>query len=349
MRAGDLLRQLDQRLLPRLATVLTRLGQGSARTPLLGWVAVLSCAAVLATAVFATGGGPLSDRTVGEVTRVGVADGDSIPGYERTAAADLAALTGATALAEGTYALVSLSAYLTPQSLAAVVGDVGVAVVFGRVPLPDRQTEIVRIPAQRLPEDVTAGMAALAQRKDREAADYRSRAAALGGGGPQERELRQLYVSGAQVAAAEASAYRSGCACVYALVVRAEPAVLRGVAARPGVRVVDPAPEVRRLERTVFTPPLPEQRDVARPPVDRDPAPEPLPGAVSGSPTPSPTLSWSPSAPDPAPENRTPAVPDVTDSSPSSAGSPPTSPSAPPAPPATSADAVLAGEPDPTP
>ena len=196
MRAGDLLRQLDQRLLPRLATAVTRLDHRSARTPLLGWVAVLSCAAVLFTAVLATDGPPVPDRTVGEVTRVGVADGDSIPGYQRTAAADLAALAGGASLGEGTYALVSLTEYLTPQSLATVVGDVGVAVVFGRVPLPDRQTEIVRISAQRLPEDVTAGMAELADRKEREAAEYRSRAARLGGGGPQERELRQLYEVG---------------------------------------------------------------------------------------------------------------------------------------------------------
>ncbi|GAB3862199.1 hypothetical protein GCM10029963_67950 [Micromonospora andamanensis] len=339
MRAGDLLRKLDQRLLPRLAATVTRLGHGPSRTPLLGWVAMLSCATVLATAVLATGGPPVPDRTVGEVTRVGVVEGDSIPRYEAAAAADLAALAGRS-LGDGTYALVSLNEYLTPARLAAVVGDVGVAVVFGRVPLPERQTEIVRIPAQRVPEDVTAGMVKLAERKEREAADYRARATALGGGGPEERELRGLYLSGAQVAAAEAAAYRSECACLYALVVRAEPTKLRGVAARSGVRVVDPAPEVQRLERTVFTPPLPEQRDVVRPPVDRTatPAPtvSPTAAATAGPPTPAPTVA-----------DRSP-VPEVTDSSPSPA---------PPSPalststwtPSTSADMVEDDDPEPTP
>ncbi|MFG2061332.1 hypothetical protein ACGFIK_07905 [Micromonospora sp. NPDC048871] len=334
MRAGDLLRQLDQRLLPRLAAMLRRLDQGPARNSLLSWVAVLSCGAVLFTAVFATGGPPLSDRTVGEVTRVGIADGDSIPSYERTAAADLAGLARRTPLADGTYALVSLSEYVTPQSLATVVGDVGVSVVFGRVPLPDRQTEIVRIPAQRLPEDVTAGMADLAERKEREAADYRSRAAALGGGGPQERELRQLYVSGARLAEREAAAYRESCACVYAVVVRAKPSVLRGVATRPGVRVVDPAPEVRRLERTVFTPPLPEQRDVARPPVDRE---------LLSSPTPNPKYplpSWTP-----VPEEA-PVTPEVTDSSPSPTPSRTPPVYAPPSATPTSTDSFREGETD---
>ncbi|MEG3636868.1 hypothetical protein [Micromonospora palythoicola] len=351
MRAGDLLRKLDQRLLPRLAATVTRLGNGPGRTPLLGWVAMLSCTAVLATAVLATGGPPVPDRTVGEVTRVGVVEGDSIPRYEATAAADLAALAGS--LGDGTYALVSLTEYLTPDRLAAVVGDVGVAMVFGRVPLPQRQTEIVRIPAQRVPEDVTAGMIKLAERKEREAADYRARATALGGGGPTERELRGLYLSGAQVAAAEAAAFRAGCACLYALVVRAEPAKLRGVAARSGVRVVDPAPEVRRLERTVFTPPLPEQRDVVRPPVDKTATPEPTASATpvatptgvtttGGPPVPVPTVA------EPTVADRSPAPPRVTDSSPSPS-SPPPAPRASAGTPSTSADTADTGDPEPTP
>ena len=45
-----------------------------------------------------------------------------------------------------------LTEYLPPQRLAAVLGDVGVSTVFGRVPLPGRQTEIVKIPALRVPD-----------------------------------------------------------------------------------------------------------------------------------------------------------------------------------------------------
>ena len=311
MRAGDLLRQLDQRLLRRLAGAATRLGAGRARHRVLTSAALVSCAAVLLTAVWAGGDRPTGDRTVGEVTRVGVAEGDSIPGYVRAAAADLAALpTAAPGSGDGTYALVSLSSYLTPQRAAAVLGDVPVATVFGRVPLADRQTEIVRIPAQRLPDDLVAQMADLAARKDREAADHRARAAALTGGGHQERELRQVYASGAEVAEAEAEAYRSGCACVYAAVVRAGPVALRGVAARSGVRAVDPAPEVSRLDRTVFTPPLPEQREVVRPPADGGLSPEPAsvsrdrgsPGASTPSPTVGETSEPAPAVTDPSRE-----------------------------------------------
>ncbi|MFG3704328.1 hypothetical protein ACGF7U_06275 [Micromonospora sp. NPDC047670] len=309
MRAGDLLRRWDERLPPRLAGTVTRLGDGPSRPRVLTTAALLSCAAVLLAAGWAADDRPTGDRTVGEVTRVGVADGDSIPGYVRAAAVDLAALRPAAPAGDGTYALVSLSSYLTPQRAAAVFGDVPLAAVFGRVPLADRQTEIVRIPAQRVPDDVVAGMAELAARKDGEAADYRARAAALAGGGQADRELRRVYDSGAEVAAAEAAAYRTGCACLYAAVVRAEPVALRGVAARPEVRAVDPAPEVSRLDRTVFTPPLPEQREVAHPPADAGLAPEPTAGGpdhgTPGAATPAPTVG----------ETSEPA-PQVTDSSP---------------------------------
>ena len=275
MRAGNLLRQLDQRLLPPLTRAVTRLGDRSARSGVLSWAAVLSAAAVLGTAVWAVDDTPVGDRTVGEVTRVGVDRRRFRPRLPavRRRRPGRAARVRRRPPGDGTYALVTLAAYLPPQRLATVLGDVGVSTVFGRVPLPGRQTEIVKIPALRVPDDVVAGMDQVAARKDVEAADYRALAATVDGDGPDERELRERYASGAEVAAAEAAAYRTGCACVYAAVVRATPGALRGVAARPDVRAVDPAPEVYRLDRTVFTPPLPEQRDVVRPPADIGPSP----------------------------------------------------------------------------
>jgi hypothetical protein len=45
---------------------------------------------------------------------------------------------------------------------------------------------------------------------------------------------------------------------------------------RAGIRVVDPAPEIRRLDRTVFLPLLPEQATVVAPPPDRSLPTEPL-------------------------------------------------------------------------
>ncbi|MGN9890919.1 hypothetical protein [Micromonospora sp. L31] len=273
---------------------------GRARPRWLTSAALAAVGAVLLTAGWAGGREePVGDRTVGEVTRVGVRPGDRIPEYVRAAAAELAALPPSGS-PSGTYALVSFTGYLAPAQVPGVLADAPVSEVVTRVPLPDRQTEVVRLAAQLLPQDVVAGMTTVAERKDREAADQRARAA-----GTADGELRRVYATGAEVAAREARAYRAGCACVYAAVVRADPAVLRTLAGRPGVRAVDPAPELRRLDRAVVLPPLPEQRDVVRPPADtaldfpsvgvsseqaRDVI-DPSPGGSAGSraPTPPPT------------------------------------------------------------
>ncbi|MFI5832906.1 hypothetical protein ACIA5A_04420 [Micromonospora sp. NPDC051300] len=231
------------------------------RGPLLSWLALGCALVVLLVAMAQRRDEPVGDRTVGEVTRVGVVDGASVPAYLGAAADELARLD-----APDGWALVSFGDYLTPARVATTLAGAPVSAVVARVPLPGRQTEIVRIAALRLPDDVVGGMAEVAGRKDREAADYRARAAAPAAAA--DAGLRRRYDTDAAVAAREAAGYRSGCACVYAAVVRGAPAVLRALAARAGVRAVDPAPEVTRLDRTVFTPPLPEQRDVARPPAD---------------------------------------------------------------------------------
>ncbi|MGY0002766.1 hypothetical protein [Micromonospora sp. I033] len=236
------------------------------RSGALTWLALACALVVLVVAVAQRRDEPVGDRTVGEVTRVGVADGDAIPAYLGATAAELARSD-----APGAYALVSFDAYLTPAQVATALGGAPVSAVVARVPVPGRQTEIVRIAALRLPDDVVAGMAEVAVRKDREAADYRARSAAPAA--TADPGLRRVYDTGAALAAREAASYRAACACVYAAVVRDAPDALRALAARPGVRAVDPAPEVTRLDRAVFTPPLPEQRDVARPPADTGLAP----------------------------------------------------------------------------
>jgi hypothetical protein len=325
VRAGELLRRLDSRLLPPLARGLARLGQGQLRPRVLTVAAMVSATAVLVTAVWAADRAPVGDPTVGDVVRVGVIEGQSIPGYVRSSRGKLDALLAAPASGPApgeTYALVTFSAYLAPGRLPPVLAGLSVSEVFGRVPLPHTQTQIVHIPAFRIPGDVTAGMAEVAARKQAETRDYQARSAALTGGGVEERELRQLYDSGARVALAEATAYRSHCSCVYAAVVRATPALLDQVAGRPEVRAVDPAPEVRRLERAVFLPPLPEQQDVVRPPVDTglSEVPPPIPSAPTtatppartappaspGEPTPSAPPTSGPPSPQPSSAGTTP-------------------------------------------
>lgn len=268
MRPVELLRRIDGRVVPPLAAALHRLrrGAGRLRTPLI--VGAAGGAVLLVVAVWGGQRSPLGDDTVGEVARVGVGQGQSIPGYVETSHRELAALAAATPPASAAYALVTLSAYLAPDRVAPIVAGVAVSAVYARVPLPDTQTEIVRIDAFRVPEDVRAGMDLVALRKDDETQDYLELSAKLTGDDERERRLRTVYDSGARVAASEAEAYRRHCSCVYAIVVRATPAALVRVAERAGVRVLDAAPEVRRLDRAVFLPPLPEQSEAVRPPDD---------------------------------------------------------------------------------
>jgi hypothetical protein len=194
-----------------------------------------------------------------DAVRVGLAPGGSIPGYVESSRRELAAYTGG-----DSYALVSFDAYLPADRLASLLAGVDPAEVLIRVPLPDAQTEIVRLQVRRLPTDVYEGMDTVATRKEDEIAEYRRLMATVGDPASQES-----YAEGARVAAAEVDALRHRVACTYAAVVRGSRVALTTLAGRAGVRAVDPAPEVRDPARSVFLPPLPEQSDVARPPAGR--------------------------------------------------------------------------------
>ena len=266
----------------------------------------------------------------GDVVRVGVVQGQSVPGYLDATRDELDALTDPSAPVAGeTWALVSLEHYVAAGLLADLFPDTAVAQVYARVPLATAHTSVVRIPVYRLPADVLTGMLDTALERDREQAEYEQLARRLTGDDENQRRARRAYAAAAGTAAAEASAYRSGCSCVFAAVVRAAPAALRGVADRPGVRAVDPAPEVRQLDRTEFRPPLPEQNGTVPAEPPRSPA---VPTGSEGiAPRPSAPIMSSAGAPvtsassigavratppsTPAPEERA-AVPSASDAIP---------------------------------
>jgi hypothetical protein len=231
-----------------MSAVVSRLGRGARRLGPLGLSALVLVVSVAGVAAWRLSGRPAPGGGTGfSVVRVGVEPGGSIPAYADAARARLGALSEA----PDSYALVSFRDYREPAGLAPVLAGVATAAVYVRVPLAGQQPQIVRIPANRLPQDVTAGMDEVARRKDQEAAGYADDSVG--------RSLREL-------ARAEAAAYRQHCPCVYAAVVRGNRAALATLAQRDTVRVVDPAPDVTRLDRAVWLPPLPEQSDQARPP-----------------------------------------------------------------------------------
>ncbi|MFB9239628.1 hypothetical protein ACFFWC_29550 [Plantactinospora siamensis] len=326
MRPGELLRRLDRRVLPALVRMVGDLGQGRSGPRVVTGSALLSVVAVLLTAVLVVGRPASAPPMAAGPPRIGVSQGESVPGYVETSRARLSGLLDPASATVETYALVTLAGYVAPDRLAPALGGSGVAAVFGRVPLPGVPTAPVRIPARRIPADVYAGMIEVARVRAAVAGDYRRQAAAVLGDGAAERSLRQRLRGQAEAAAAEAAAYRSGCGCLYAAVVRATPVALERVAARPEVRAVDPAPAVSRPEDAVFTPPLPEQRGLvtATDPMSIPPT-DPVSGgasppAGSGSAVPAPAAS-APVVPVPA--GSPPVVsPPVVSRSPEDAGSP---------------------------
>jgi len=299
------LRTLDERVVPRLARGLRRVAgadPAAAAGPAPGrdrrgrWLTTLAVLVVLGvavTSVLAAGREPAVDETTGDVVRVGPVEGDRVDAYTAAAAAELAGLDPGTEA----YALVQLAAYATPAGLDRYAGGVQVAMAYARVPIPQTQTEIVPLPVATLAEDVPAAMTRTARRKEREARDFTRTAAGLSGDDERERGLRAFYLQSAELSRTEAAAYSRHCACVYALVVVGTPDRLRAIAGLPGVRVVDPAPEVRRLDRTVFLPLLPEQTTVVAP----------LPDAALPGPAPLPEATLPGSAPASAPPSGTPS------------------------------------------
>ena len=193
MRAGNLLRQLDQRLLPPLTRAVTRLGERSARSGVLTWAAVLSC------------GGGAGHRGLGRRRHSGRRPdgrrGDPgrcgrrrlrprLPAVRRRRpgrAARVGAVRRGRDLRAG-------HARRVPAAAAAGDGARrrrGLRPCSGGCRCPAGRPRSSRSPRCGCRTTWWPGWTEVAARKDGEAADYRARAAAVDGDGPDERELRE--------------------------------------------------------------------------------------------------------------------------------------------------------------
>lgn len=256
-----ILTRMDEAVVSRLGRGLARVRAGRGRGGLaVGLLAVTGLA--VAAVLVRPDPPPLSGTSP---IWVGVRQGDQVPTYLELSGARLAALA-ADDPDRVVYALVSFARYLTPTEVAAAVAaapGVSSVTAHGRVPLPDRQTELVSLTAIRLPDDLLTSMAEVADRKEEDAAHYAALVEAQPPGA-----LREIYRSNVEIAQAEAQAYRQGCACVFGLVVRGNAAALTGLVRVGDVRAVDPAVQVTDPRQAVFAPLLPEHVDRVTPPAD---------------------------------------------------------------------------------
>lgn len=314
------LRRLDGRVLPWLSGGRLRVGRHRQRRPYLTGLGLSLLTVALVATAWAVRDRP-PDQV--ETVRVGVLEGQSVPGYVKASKQALDRLRGSRATAgKPVYALVSLTAYLGPDRLPPVLAGVRVHRVYARVPLATVATQVTTIDASRLPADVDAGMARLAADRLRIAQDFTGLAAQQTGTDQTAVRQRAQYQAEAQGFQAEALAYQQHCSCVFGAVVRATPAALAQLAGRPAIRAVDPAPQVTSLAHALFSPPLPEQTGTAGPPDDSALAPSP---SVPPSASPSPSLP--PGTPAPS-DSGTPAPPsDQPTPSQSPTGTPTTPPS----------------------
>jgi hypothetical protein len=258
-----MLHRVDQRVLPPIGRALGRLSRGARRLRVVMVTAsVLSVAIVLLTVYAATRSPSTPERGAARQVRIGVTAGDSIPAYIRTAQAHLHSQVEVQA-STGIFALVSFSGYVGPDDVAALVAGAQLVHVFTHVPLTGKTTEIFDFPAHRPPADITNAMYSQARTKAQAASNNTDIAAATPTDTDEGRRLRADLSAAAAIDTAEANAYGALCECVYATVVFATPAQLAIVATRPGVRVVDPAPDVKELQSAIFAPPRPEEAAVA--------------------------------------------------------------------------------------
>ena len=170
-------------------------------------------------------------------------------------------------------ALVSLTKGLTPQETGEFLqeSELEVRRAYLRAPVPGEPEEIVF----QTPRDIVPGLeqvfSEIAARKAQEQQELLGTARTIEAGTPEEEEFRRVYEADARLAGQEAAAYRTGCACVFALVVEGTAAELAELPALPVVRGVEVAPRGAELSALDVRPLSPDEQGVVSAPSARIP------------------------------------------------------------------------------
>ncbi|HKE64996.1 MAG TPA: hypothetical protein VKB59_10165 [Micromonosporaceae bacterium] len=270
-RVARFLRTVDRRALPPVGRAMANLGHRSIWRGSIASVGAIAAVGLLVLAVYTATRPAAVDDDAAVPVRVGVNTGDSVKTYisRSNAATHDAAQSSNAAGAPTRYALVSLTDYLTPQAFTARLAGTKVVRVFMASHAPSPPAEVFYASVDKVPDDIVAAMMTVAMEKK---IDYADAARALqildhaNGKTPDDAAVHDSYEQAQKADAAEEKAFRSQCACVFAAVVHGSVAQLATLVSRPGVRVVDLAPMTGRPDQDVFSPLLPDQRLVAKPP-----------------------------------------------------------------------------------
>ena len=170
-------------------------------------------------------------------------------------------------------ALISLNKALTPEEVGELLLESGLEVrrAYLRAPVPGQPEEIVFQTSGEVVAGLQRVFSEIAARKAQEQQDLLGTARTIEPGTPEEEAFKRLYEADAKTAGQEAAAYRTGCACVFALVVEAEAAELAALPALPVVRGVELAPRGVELAALDVRPLAPSEQGVVAPPSPRTP------------------------------------------------------------------------------
>ena len=183
--------------------------------------------------------------------RLGPSSGDTVSDYLASARASLDQPTESTDAAR--WALVSLVTNLSTDRIADVVSGVRVSEVYVHVPISRVQTQVLRVPVSAHPDALAGSVVQAAGMVAAGALDV-GRAAA--------------------VSTVTRSRLLGDCACVAALLVRAETSALNALGSDSNVRVVEALPADAIYGRFAVNPLLPEQTDVVGVAADDGPVPQ---------------------------------------------------------------------------
>lgn len=194
-----------------------------------------------------------------DFARVGPQVGDKVRPYIASRARELH-IRALNCPAQVAYAVVNLSSYRRPEDLVGVVGLAKPVRVLFRVPLPHAVTEVSQAPVSDIVVDTLHAFETSAGLQARYATTFRTLFKQFPQTAKDQTKYLELYNELAATFEAQVRALRSGCACVFAIVVIAPLRQLDALQHAEGIRLVDVAPPTLSISQLRFWGLLPEQR-----------------------------------------------------------------------------------------